>query len=247
MKHPCKNDIDSDVNHCIENNVIPSVLKDSFQNVSDLIAFNTEVYQRISSHLIPALHKLMIRQYPVFAEENRPKMLIHLDDIIHSVSYSLMVKLYTLLRDQQENIQLREKYSEFEKWIKFYAMPQKAVVLEKEDRPEEAGIREDEWEIYRLRVNKEIIDSYNLIQNRMKDFVRTVHFIIFEQLPELLELNADEWIVFSVIMRDEYTNYSALCNHAANFIHRNYPEEALNGELYKQYLMLPNTIINPNQ
>jgi hypothetical protein len=235
------------VNEYIKNDEIPPVLQDSFRDIAELLQFNTEVYEKVKTHLLPALHELMIRQYPVFTAEERPLLLKHLDCILHSVSYSLMVKLYRLLQDQNKNIHAREKYPEFEKWLEFYARPQNAAILEKEDRPTDAGINAEEWEIYRLRVNKEIIEIFNHSQNRLKDFVRTVHNIIFEQLPELMELNADEWIVFSVIMRDEYENFSTLCSHAEVFINNGFPEENMNAcqrDFYKKYLKLYNTFFN---
>jgi len=225
MEYDMDGDIDFNAWYKRNKEYFPQEIKDPFEQHSDFIHFLYNGYQKVMKRMAPALHKLMKRQYPIFKTEERTLVLNQIDDVATTTGSSLLFKLYELVQGQKDGINIREKYPDFERWKKFYAQPHTPTTIDETTRSQYVWLNDDEWIEYRDSENKGLLEYFNWEEKRVFEFIDVVQTLIFQYFKELEELNADEWIMYAVCIRDEYEYYKSNCEQIELFIDCGFPEE----------------------
>lgn len=194
----------------------------------ELFQFMTSVYYKLMEELAPALHKLMLEQYPIFKTEKRPQVVEYIDGIVSTAGSPLIWQLRGLLKDQNAGDNVRDKYPQFEEWIECYARPRKPKTIDESTRPQYTWLSDAEWEEYRDSENKILLQFFNWEEKRIFDFIDVVQTLLFKYYKELDELNADELIMFAVFIRDEYEYFKMSCELVESIIDCGLPEEYVN-------------------
>ncbi len=207
---------------------IPPEDRDIFEKGIEQMHFYRNIYFKILDNLAPALYELMLEQYPVFKTEKRPMVLEAIHDISITIGSTLILKLDTLLQGQYNGVKIREKYPKFDEWVEFYARPGKPYTVDETNRCWYEYLNDKEWEEYRDNENRILLEYFNWQEKRKFEFIDLLQTILFKYYEELKELNADEWIIYAVHIRDEYEDYLTSCEDLELFIDCGFPEENVN-------------------
>jgi hypothetical protein len=193
--------------------------------------FYTGVYMPIMSELAPAVHKLIRYQYPVFETEHRPELWEAIERIVKRTGHRFLLELYNLMQDQKENVNLREKYPDFERWKE---RKKDTNYFSRTIFDSIAGLTEKQKsELYELIKNK-FENSFNWKDQRLYEFIDMVQPIVFRYYPQVQELDADGWIVYFYHLSIEHTDYRLDFEHYAGFIEYEFDVEDLKLP-YKEY------------
>jgi len=207
-------------------NVIPEEYRADFENNLGMLQFLFSIYFKVMQELTPQLKTLMFRQYPVIGSEKRPTVTDYIEKFINSVGTKMLFKLNALIHGQNEGVNVREKYPEFDKWVKIYGSPQQPQLLTDNFRNHiENDITDTEWELYKTARNKELLAIFNWKTERKSEFINILQPVLFNNINELNDLNADELIIYAVIIYDEYDYFLTVCQHIELFIDCDFPEE----------------------
>lgn len=231
--------------------MIPAEYRADFENNLGMLQFLFSVYFKVMHDLTPLLKTLMFRQYPVLKTEKRPRVVEYIDKFINSVGTKMLFKLNGLIQGQNEGVKVREKYPEFDRWVEFYGRPQSPKVIKDSDRnkPWRKKWTDSQWEEYKKTQNEQLLIFFNWNERRKSEFIDILQPILFENYRELEELNADELIIYAVIIYDEYDYYLSLCEHIELFIDSGFPEEEIalsDKEFMENYLKLDPEIRQKN-
>lgn len=194
----------------------------------DISLFYYGVYCPIMQELGPAIRKLMLKQYPIIDREFRPLVLEYIDWLVSSVGHRFLMNLYTLIEDQKEGVNIREKYPDFVSWINFYAKPAQPNLISEKDYAKFTTFSVQEMKDLIDEENKDIIKYFDKEQNHKKEFYDILQPLTFKYYPALQELDYDGWIIYSVQIREDYEDYKFRCEHVETFIEYDFQEEDIN-------------------
>ena len=154
------------------------------------------------------------------------------------------MQLYMLVRDQQQGVNLREKYPKFESWVDFYARPPEAPVpdyayFDKFPRRHKTLTEEQKKEMAEEScvVKTEVQVEF---EKSKKEYYDLVQPVIFKYYPALLDLDYEGWILYSVVIRENYEDYIVRSEHLDSFIDYKFPEEDINlpyKDLYEKIML----------
>lgn len=156
--------------------------------------FHTNVFCKAMRELTPPIRKLMDKQYPIIKKETRQAVLDELDRIAGLVGPYLLVRLYELVYDENAGVDLREKYTDFEKLVDFYARPDTPRVLEESFFDQFNWLTDEQKQQMIEEDRKEAQEAFDWKEGRQREFYDIVQPILFKHFKELLELNHDGWI-----------------------------------------------------
>jgi len=186
--------------------------------------FYTSVYMPVMSELAPAVHKLIRYQYPVFETEHRPAVWEAIERVVQRTGHRFLLELYNLIRDQNEGVDLRTKYPDFEKWEQ---RKKDTSYFSRTIFDSIAGLTEKQRsELYEL-IKDKFQDSYNWKDQRLYEFIDMIQPILFHYYPQVQELDADGWIVYFYLLRIEHTDYWLDFEHYVVFIDYGFEESDL--------------------
>jgi len=202
--------------------------------------FYNGIYSPVKKEIVPAIRKLMLKQYPIIATECRPLVLEYIDNTVNYAGHRMLMNLWKVVQDQKEGIYLREKYPDFESWVDFYARPPKAPEPDYSffDNYPEIGIDLSE-EAKKEYVEKEYAEEmfYFLEREKLKkEYYDIVQPVVLKYFKALEDLNYDGWIIYAVQIREDYENYKSRCDHLCGFIEYEFDEEDINLNL-KDYMV----------
>ena len=206
--------------------------------------FYTNTYYPAMQELKPAVRCQMMKQYPIIDTEFRPKVLEKIDQMVEATGQELLMELYKLVRDHQQGVNLREKYPKFERWVDFYARPPEVPVpdyayFDKHPKryrtltDEQKKEMLEEWCASRTEVQFEF-------EKLKKEYYDLVQPVIFNYYPALLELDYEGWILYSVVIRENYEDYIVRSEHLDSFIDYEFPEEDIDlpyKDLYEKIML----------
>jgi len=220
---------------------LPKELVDYMKEHYDILHFFFRTNLKILNHLAPALHELMLKQYPVFRTEQRPAVLEYLGDLPSTTCDAILFNLYSLMQDQKEGKNVRENYPDIDRCRDFYGKPATPDTIDESTRPNYTWLNDAEWEEYRDSENASMRGFFNWEEKRKFEFVDLVQTYIFKYYKEVEDLNPDEWIAYAVIIRDEYESYKTICENVELLIDCKMPEKYVDcpfDEFYKAYSSL---------
>lgn len=222
---------------------LPEDMKTYFEENKDILHVMFNVYPKIERHITPAMRKLLYKQYPNLSTERRPMVVEFIEGILYiTATVNYLMQMYELVHGHNTGRNVREKYPELDNWVDFYCRPAKPDVVDETRRSTFWWISDEEWKADVENENKELLKIFNREERRKAEFVNLVQKIYFRYYPEILDLNNDEWILYAVMIREEYERFKDLAEEVEEFIDCEFPEEdiKLNDEDYrKKYLSWP--------
>ncbi|MDF1546331.1 MAG: hypothetical protein P1P88_00825 [Bacteroidales bacterium] len=222
-------DIDWEAWYNQNKGVIPDEYKADFEDNIVLLQFLFSVYFKIMQRLSPELKQLMFSQFPVIESERRPVVVEFIDKFIHSVGTKMLFKLNGLIEGQKNGVNIREKYHQFDQWLILYGRPPKLKQIEDSDRTRARykKMSNSQWETYKSVKNEQLLLFFNWKERRKTEFINILQNILFEDYKDLEDLNADELIIYAVIIYEEYNYYLMVCERIELFIDCGFPEEEI--------------------
>lgn len=227
MIYDDEGDIDYEAWYNRNKNYLPKEFIKHIEDKSDSLFFMFKVYRKVMKHLPSAVRELMLEQYPVFKTEKRPMVIEYINTIAETTGHTLLFLLYNLVQGQKKGVNIREKYPKFEEWVDFYGRPHKPDTIDENTRPQYKWLNDEEWIAYRDHENERMLGFFNWEEKRKFEFIDLVQTTIFKYYEEMYELNADEWIIYGVNIRDEYENFLCACEDVELFIDCGFPEEEI--------------------
>lgn len=235
MIYDNEGDLNYDAWYSSSKDDLPEPLGKVFADNFDKLHFLCNVHQKVMKKLSPALHKLMLEQYPVFKAEKRPSVLKKIETISSTTGHLLLLHLYHLVQGQKVGVNIRETYPDFDKWVELYARPEYPKTIDETTRYQYTWMIDEEWEVYRDNENKAMLQFFNWKEKRKFEFVDLIQKLLFKYYKELEDLNADEWIIYAVFMGEEYESYLLGCEDLERFIDCGFPEELID-QTYEEFL-----------
>lgn len=230
----------SEVEEWYDNNFMYFNKKDSFDfGVSlEVTHFYETIYRPVMTELAKPIRQLMYSQYPIIETEFRPLVLKHIDWIISKTGHRFLIFIFNLVQDQENGINLKEKYPKFEEWRSFYANPPEPPVpnynlfdynLKIKESLTEEQLKEIAEESCAAQMKKYVIN-----EKLKTEFYNVFQPIVFKHFPALQDFDTDSWIIYSVDIREEYEDFKFRCQHVDSFIEYEMDEEDIDLN-YKDY------------
>lgn len=189
--------------------------------------FYYNVYCPAKKQIKPAVLNLIHKQYPLTANEMRPRFLEEIDKIATEAGHHLLMRFAAILCDQKDGINVREFYTDFEQWEKEYARP--------EDPPQPDYSFADSWEnkpdlteqfIKEIadEVHVEELEAYHYHQGRRKEYFDLLQSIIIELYPAFLDFDLENWIMYARALHEDYFEYTENCDHIETMLEYKFDE-----------------------
>ena len=205
---------------------LPPEVAAAFEKNYDFLYFTFNVSLPFITALPGKVHKLMMKQFPAFRKETRPSVLKELESITTAVGVELVIGLSGIIKNKSEGKTTRDYLAPFEEWVKNNAYPEDSWEEIKENERGNYGINSDEeW----LKIKEE----ENLFHHFEFVWVKRSRFECIELLKNLLLtyfkgfefLEAEDLIVYSILLRKEYEDYNEFCEEIEDFIDWGLPED----------------------
>jgi len=227
----------------LNNDFLPEDAKEYFEENRDVLHVMFDVYPKIKRHITPALRKLLYKQYPNLRTETRPMVVEFIEGILFiTATVKYLMQMYHLVHGHNTGRNVREEYTELDDWVDFYCRPAKPQVVDESKRYKFWWITNKEWKAEIEEENRELLKNFNREERRKAEFVNLVQKIYFKYYPELLDLNNDEWILYAVLIREEYELFKELAEDVELFIDCEFPEEDIklsDEDYWKKYSTWP--------
>jgi hypothetical protein len=142
-----------------------------------------------------------------------------------------LLSSHELIDDQKEAVNLREKYVDFDYWVKTYGKPPAAPVPDYSFADNNPFLKENISEdIIREVAEESCIEEtehYLWVENRRKEYFDIVQPIVFRYFKPLEDLDYEGWIVYAANIREDYDRYTERCEHVDTIIRYGFDEEDL--------------------
>lgn len=189
--------------------------------------FYSKVYCRVMAELTPRVRRLMDKQYPIIKKEKRQAVLDEIDKIARNVGPAMLIHLFGLLYDDRSDVNFREKYINFQSFIEFYARPEKPRTLEEGFFDQFPWLSDEQKKQMVEDDRKEAQQICDWKEGRRREFFDIVQELLLKHYKEVLDLSPDGWIIYSMLLGEEYVDYTMSCDHIATFVQFEFPEEDL--------------------
>ncbi len=186
--------------------------------------FYKDVYCPTMHELASAIKKLLIKHYPVIDTEHRFSVLNAIQNEIKITGHNFLLRLYDLMIDHTESINLRDKYPELERW-EIHKKSSKFINRSVFDSIKSLTYSQKN-ELYEL-AKKEFSESYNLKDQLRYEFIEVIQPPVFKYYPVIQQLDMDGWVVYFYLLSMEHLDYRLRFEHIAEFIEYKFPEEDL--------------------
>jgi hypothetical protein len=206
----------------------PANFRENLESIMDMCTFHRRVFNKVMDELRPKVRQLMMKQFPLLRTETRPLVVKSIDDIVHRTGQSMLFNLYGLMQDQRNGVDLREKYPDFDSWIRLYVHPPKPKLT---DISFYNIFPEMTYEQKKELVDEEYeqdVEAYNWNESRRFEFFDLIQKVVFKHYGALQDLEGDGWNVYAIHVGMEYHLYRDDCYHIENFIEAKFPEEDIN-------------------
>jgi hypothetical protein len=205
--------------------LFPAELKDGFEPKPEIYDFYQGMYLRIMQDLTPAIRKLMYKQYPEIETERRPAVVKKIENILSATGPIFLIRLFVLLNDERNGVDLRAKHPEFDEWVKSYAHAKNPYEKSNKIFAKLPWLTEEQKkEIIEKTIEEDLFDI-NWKEMRKWDFIDTVQTIVLKHYRQVENLSADGWIVYSAFLTLEYAEYRFDIEFISAFITALLPEE----------------------
>lgn len=201
----------------------------------DVELFYTGVYLPVMRELPALVRKLVVKHYPVIGTEQRGTVLEAMNQKISMTGHSFLLRLYDLMQDKKEGVDLRLKYAEFGQWER---RKNETETISRTIFDQVPGLTPLQKELLYELVKKEFPESYNYKDQLRYEFIEMFQPLIFKYCPAVQELDADGWVVYFHLMTIEHFDYRLRFEYFAEFIEYDFPEEDLYipyGEFQKKF------------
>jgi len=229
------NDKFTDSEIWFENNkhFFPPGFKENMEMDMDTLSFYVQTYENTMEELRPQLRNLMMRQFPVLKTDTRQLALQAISELIENSGRFILFKLYSLMQDQKNGIDLRKKYPDFEDLLELHVRPHKprSVDISLYDSiPQLSSERKKELAD---EFNKAEIRDIKRNERRKFYFFHLIQKCILKYYPEIQKLDEDGWSVYAIHVGMEYENYRDECIRIETFIKSGVTEENFSTRLSK--------------
>jgi hypothetical protein len=189
--------------------------------------FYNMVCSRLLREAKPMLLKLMYQQYPILSTDNRPEILEEIDNIASMKNSTLLAELFTLIIEDRNGEDLRKGFKDFESTTKFYGQPEKPHILKRSFYKRFKWISEQEKEQMYQQNKIEAEEATAWSFNRRKEYFDIFQSILFSSYRNLENLSHDGWIVYAVILREDYETFVHDIDRLTSVVEYQFPIEYL--------------------
>jgi hypothetical protein len=193
------------------------------------------MHRKVMNEMIPALIALMGRQFKGFTDEKRSLMRKEIETIAQTVCFYIPFQVFNLIKDQKAGKKVRDIYPDFEDFKNIVNNDNKPYLIEESDRSKYTMFTEERWIKFRDERNAEELEMTKEEAERKSAFINVIQTVLLKYLPEIVDLNRDELIVYLAILTTEYHSYRHQCYHIEHFIDHGFPESYLKLP-FKEYM-----------
>jgi len=211
----------------VEYNLPEELTSNSKDHASDLLIFY-RVYNSTIDPLTLGVYQLMLKQYPLLRDEVRPRVVEEIKDIANERASSFLLELFNLVYGQKSGVNIRENYTPFEDYIEDYGRPPQPQFLGDEYRHAAINLTDEEWAERIKNINIGIQEEFDEENIPRVEFIDRLQSIVMSHYSELENLNPDEWIIYAMILHNEYSEFLDRCWLIDSFISYHLPESDLN-------------------
>lgn len=203
--------------------LFPTDLVINFEPHLEVHVFYKGIYADTMRALASEVRKLLFSQYPELKTETRAGLVSWINQHIDRIGPCFLIKLFALLYDDRQGVNLRKKYPDFDYWLKHYARPKDPLaVLNKVFKSAPWLTEEQKQEMIDDQLNE--VDWKEVRQREFRDMLFRV---LQKHYPQVENLSADGWIVYAAITIQEYSEFRFESEAIWEFIRCGLSEEDL--------------------
>jgi hypothetical protein len=207
---------------------LPADFRHEAEKFLDFCAFYYDAFQACSRLLIPRLNKLMLRHYPATAKATHPAQVQYINDTNEGHLFGLFTDLRNLLHEQEQGVNILEKYPKLESWREFYCKPSQPATLDDKLRNIYLYPNDEDWKKHQAEENRLLKILHDWQETRKNEYYDLVQPLLFEYLPKLNDLDGDFWVLYAVTLRDNYEEWTSCCEHLETAIEYHMPPKSIN-------------------
>jgi hypothetical protein len=203
------------------------------QKIAGLLEKNAEtiniviLHKKMMAEMIPALIELMELQFIGFKDEKRPLMRKEFEKIAQTVCFNIPLQVNKLIMDQKAGKKARKIYADFQEFEDIIQTENKLYLIEESERENFKEFTDKQWIAFRDERNAEEMEMHKENAARKFAFFGVLQKILIKYLPDIVNMNRDELIVYQTILTTEYWDYRSRCYHIEHFIDYGFPESDL--------------------
>jgi len=180
--------------------------------------------EEVDEPMYDELYDLMMDQYPILRDEQRPKIVEIINSIVDGLGFRLMLTFNRLLEEDRAGVDHRVKHPDLDNW-RLEHEKEPDLRLHDPDVNPYPPLTDEMWRELAIEHNKEEIRWHNWYEKRKFDFIHIVQDWILWAYEDLYELSSDGLIVYAMILDMAYDEYHEACAEMETFIDSGFPEE----------------------
>ncbi|HTF81793.1 MAG TPA: hypothetical protein VL947_08710, partial [Cytophagales bacterium] len=156
--------------------------------------------------------------------------------------------IFNLLKDDKTGVDFHDKYPDLEVWRSLNVRPKKVQTLDASDRKFYEDLSDADWEVLKAE-EEQAMRLYNEWSHRRQfEFIELVQGMLLGLCPQLLDMEADAWVVYAMVLADQYDKWKCCCEHIEIFIDYGFssdilalPSEQYDEICYRRFVELMDT------
>jgi hypothetical protein len=194
----------------------------------DVELFYKGVYCPVMKELGKEVYALALKHYPIIGTEQRPAVLEAIRWRVEITGHEFLLRLYDLVQDQLEGINLHEKHPELDEWAVKYPTYRKPHYLDQSFFDKFTWLTEEQKQEMIAEDKKDADETFQIKEKPRFEFFDLLQRITFKYFKGAQDLDTDGWVVYNVILFSEYTDYEIRFEYIDEFIDYEFDEEDLN-------------------
>lgn len=189
--------------------------------------FYNSVYCPVMQELNKAVRALMLKHYPRIATEHRHEVLEEIDWRVQRTGHKFLLLLYDVVQDQTEGIDLRIHYPQLDEWAIKYPTYRKPRYMDVSFYDQFTWLTEEQKQEMIDNNRKEADEEHVYKEKPRFEFFDMVQRITFRYLNEVQDLDRDGWVIYDVLLSEEYMDYQIRFEFIDGFIEYEFDVEDL--------------------
>lgn len=214
------------LNYQINKDYYPDDIRELIEQFFSLSDFYHNVYEALIENCSSKLTHLAYTQYPDLSTITSPILLEYIKTTNEAVLSGIVFSMKKLVMDMLAKRNISEQFPKLQEWREFYMHPTPHTMKET-DRNRRIHPDDLEWKKYVEKENREMKRFFIWEEKRKTEFYNIVQPELMKLYPAITDLEGDFWVLYAVIIRDEYEIWKSIMEKIEGIIIYEMPPESI--------------------
>jgi hypothetical protein len=206
----------------------PPELAEAFERNYDVLYYTFRVTVPTLGDLYDLVHKLMMKQFPIFRNETRPTFVKEIESIADLAGFDLVRGIGGLMKAKRDGITTRQLYDPFDEWVEINTFTDESWEHVTDGEKMDYGAWDstpEEWEKIKEDENIFREEEVEWLKARRFEFIDLLQNTFLKYFEGFDLLESDDLIIYALLLRSEYEEYNDRCQRLEDFLDWGLPEE----------------------